>query len=344
MRMRQTLKSAKLTVTVVNLMMVFLLSGVSATAATKANAERQPVTQTSINKIVITADGAQLFNPPELQTSVACLSRHDGGAILAIAGWIVGNELYKSYQDPTAVCDGAYPYTVTDAHMILQISAAATITIALDIEKVDTTFLPGCPVPGDMIFLGDLTAISFPGPGLYEVSLQLDQPVVVDGPFFVGFFFGSSISAAWELSLVTDTTRIPCVSYNIWDTTIGYVDLGDPVSVHQSIYVETNLCYSAPGDVGCFEFDGRVLLHTSGLLSNATACCATAGDANHDGKINISDITHLIAYLFAGGLTAFCLDEADANGDNKVNISDITRLISFLFNGDKDPVCGSTGT
>lgn len=323
--------------------MISFLSGVPAHAVTKANAAKQLLAQTQVNRIVITSDGRQLFNPPELQTSVACLSRHDKGTVWAVASWIVGNELYKSYQDPTAACGGFYPYTITDAHMFLQISASATIAVALDIEKIDTVFIPGCPVPGDMIHLGDLTTITFPAPGLYEVSLQLSQPVVVNGPFFLGFFFGSSVSAAWQLALITDNVRVPCVSYNIWDTTIGYVDLGDPESVHQAIYAEWDACYNAPADVGCFEFDGRIVLHTSGILADAAACCVTAGDANHDTKINIADILHIIAFLFTGGPASVCADEADANGDNKVNISDVTKLVSFLFHGSLAPVCGSTG-
>lgn len=354
MRTRRTLKSADFTsrtvkrkytkVIAAGLTTICLLSGAAANAATKANADRQPLTQTLLNKIVITADGQQLLNPPEPQTSAACLSRHDTGSARAISNWIIGNELYKSYQDPTAACEGFYPYTVSEAHMFLQIGAAATISVALDIEKVDTTFVAGCPVPGDMIYLGDLTDIVFPAAGLYDVSIQLAQPVVVDGPFFLGFFFASSVSAAWELALVTDNALVSCVSYNIWDTAIGYVDLGASASVHQSIYVETDICFNAPADAGCFEFDGRVILHTGGTLSDSPACCARAGDANHDGETNISDLSHIISFLFGGGPAALCADEADANGDNTVNISDVTMLMSFLFSGGKEPVCGATGT
>jgi hypothetical protein len=53
------------------------------------------------------------------------------------------------------------------------------------------------------------------------------------------------------------------------------------------------------------------------------------GDVNHDGKVNISDVTLLISYLLSGQGD---IDQtaADLNGDTLVNITDVTQLISFL--------------
>lgn len=72
-------------------------------------------------------------------------------------------------------------------------------------------------------------------------------------------------------------------------------------------------------------------------------CCESPGDANSDGKVNIADVTFLIARIFAGGAAPLCNDEADANGDNAVNISDVTFLIARIFAGGAPPVCGATG-
>lgn len=73
-------------------------------------------------------------------------------------------------------------------------------------------------------------------------------------------------------------------------------------------------------------------------------CCRIAGDANHDGKYNISDITFGIARIFAGGERPQCDDEINANGDNSFNIADVTYGIARIFAGGKAPVCGKTGT
>ena len=57
-----------------------------------------------------------------------------------------------------------------------------------------------------------------------------------------------------------------------------------------------------------------------------------AGDVNHDGNVNIADVTALIDYLL-GGNNAVCTICADVNGDSEVNISDVTTLIDLVLSG-----------
>ena len=333
----------------VKLTLVTLLSSLSfssvSQAVNKREAQLNRIDNPVVTAIRVAPDGSQTIGAPtELATAIQCLSRHDSGAVWAIDSWILGNELYKSYQDPVAVCGGDYPYTVEDIHFVLQVATAATVTIALDLEEVDLDFLPGCPVPGNMLYLGALTDIVFPSGGLYDVTITLDTAQVVNGPFFVGFFFATMADPAWHLSLVTDSFQVPCVSYNIWDTTIGYVDLGDNIAVHQSVYPATDPCYNDPANSAtCFGFDGRILLFTSGSLSESVGCCQLAGDANHDGMMNISDISFMIDRIFRGGPPPICNDEFDANGDNTINIEDISLMIDRIFRSMGPPVCGSTG-
>ncbi len=311
----------------------------------KRSATVTRITNPSFTSIKVASDGSQTISPSiDLTTAFQCASRHDSGAVWAVSNWVLGNELYKSYQDPIEACGGAYPYTITDVHFVLQVATPATMTIAVDIEDVDLDFLPGCPVPGTMTYLGGLTDVVFPSGGLYDVIIELDTPQVVNAPFFVGFFFASLTDPAWNLSLVTDSFQVECASFNIWDTAIGYVDLGDNLGVHQSIYPSSDPCYnSVTNSATCFGFDGRLLLYTSGTLSESTGCCLVAGDANHDGKKNIGDITFMIARIFTGSSPPVCNDEFDANGDNSIDISDITFMIAHIFQGLRGPVCGTTG-
>ncbi len=55
------------------------------------------------------------------------------------------------------------------------------------------------------------------------------------------------------------------------------------------------------------------------------------GDVNHDGAVNIADVTRLIDYLLAGG--EICETCADVTGDSTVNIADVTALIDLLLGG-----------
>ncbi|MFH2035922.1 MAG: dockerin type I domain-containing protein [Candidatus Zixiibacteriota bacterium] len=72
-------------------------------------------------------------------------------------------------------------------------------------------------------------------------------------------------------------------------------------------------------------------------------CCVVPGDANHNGVVNILDITFTIAYLYKGGAAPVCLDEADANSNEVINILDITYNIAYLYKGGAAPICGDLG-
>lgn len=316
----------------------------------KRKATIAAVSQSQIHTLRVRPDGSVVNEAPQLRSDLSssqayCIARLDAGAAWAIDEWIIGNELYKSYQDPVKACGGGYPYNITEIHMFLQVASAATITVATDIESIDHDFLPGCPVPGEIIRLGPLVELAFPQAGLYDVTLEMDTIVVVNEPFFVGFFFASAIDPSWHLSLITDNIEKACRSFNIWDTTIGFVDLGDDISVRQNVYPESDPCFSAPANAdGCFDFDGVLLLHTGGFIGDASVCCDVPGDANNDGKMTIGDVTFLIDMLFSGGPGPVCNDAANANGDASINIGDVTRIIEAMFIGSAVPVCGETGS
>lgn len=59
---------------------------------------------------------------------------------------------------------------------------------------------------------------------------------------------------------------------------------------------------------------------------------AELGDVNHDGKLNISDVTALINYMLSGDETDFCIICANVNGDDRISITDVTDLITILLN------------
>jgi hypothetical protein len=82
---------------------------------------------------------------------------------------------------------------------------------------------------------------------------------------------------------------------------------------------------------------------------NLDCCQGIHGNTNGDpeDKLNISDITYLISYLFGApaGPPPPCLAEGNANGDpeTKINITDVTFLVTYLFgvpSGPEPPTCG----
>ena len=70
------------------------------------------------------------------------------------------------------------------------------------------------------------------------------------------------------------------------------------------------------------------------------------GDVNGDQKINVVDLTYLVAYLFSGGLEPIMNKlVGDVNSDGKVNVVDVTYLVNYLFNGGSAPTtCGGITT
>ena len=67
------------------------------------------------------------------------------------------------------------------------------------------------------------------------------------------------------------------------------------------------------------------------------------GDANGDGKVNITDVTTIINYLLSGDGSAIDLSAADVDGNGTVKITDVTELINILL-GNAEPTHPDTKT
>lgn len=64
------------------------------------------------------------------------------------------------------------------------------------------------------------------------------------------------------------------------------------------------------------------------------------GDLNHDGDINIVDLTWMVGYLFGEGLPPVPWEAGDVNCDGQVNIVDLTYTVAYLFDGGAEPCAG----
>ncbi len=61
------------------------------------------------------------------------------------------------------------------------------------------------------------------------------------------------------------------------------------------------------------------------------------GDANDDGRINISDPIWIVEEVFRQGTASPCQESADANDDGMVDMPDIMHLLMYLFEGGAAP-------
>ena len=72
-------------------------------------------------------------------------------------------------------------------------------------------------------------------------------------------------------------------------------------------------------------------------VGDACCCLGTRGnvDGDPDDQINVSDLTRLVAFLFAGDDILACPAEANITGDpvGDITIVDLTTLVAYLFAG-----------
>jgi hypothetical protein len=61
------------------------------------------------------------------------------------------------------------------------------------------------------------------------------------------------------------------------------------------------------------------------------------GDADGDGRLNITDAIFTLSFLFTGGRAPGCHRAADTNDSGRVDISDAIASLSFLFTGGRRP-------
>ncbi|MEM7231680.1 MAG: di-heme oxidoredictase family protein [Planctomycetota bacterium] len=61
------------------------------------------------------------------------------------------------------------------------------------------------------------------------------------------------------------------------------------------------------------------------------------GDANDDGRTDLSDAVFILGFLFLGGEAPPCQAAADPNDDGQIQITDAIYMLNFLFSGGPGP-------
>lgn len=203
--------------------LISLLFTVTLTATLSAAGQRQP----RIHQI----DSSTIANKSELriENDVTSATTHHISPVESVAwrvdGWVTGSELYKAYLDPSKSCRDPYPFSVTEINMPMYFTGPTVIYVSVDVEDAFHS-APNCPWPDSVLAISSDYAIPIAKAGLYNIRVPLDQAVVVNGPFFAGFFIGNAVDSSAGVALVTDNNPSAlCRSYNIWDEQIGFVDL-----------------------------------------------------------------------------------------------------------------------
>ncbi len=169
-----------------------------------------------------------------MATAVGCTARYDDGTQYMYSGFVYGNEAYTTYIDPNKTCPNAYPYTVNEVIYEVHYGVApVTDTISVHLLAVDASD-PTCPFPGAFITLSSVFEISIPDTGLWQVPINLDTAVIVNEPFFAGFYIYNltdttvrpvAVGPHLTTDFIADSLARYCYSYNLYDTLAGWEDL-----------------------------------------------------------------------------------------------------------------------
>jgi hypothetical protein len=79
------------------------------------------------------------------------------------------------------------------------------------------------------------------------------------------------------------------------------------------------------------------------ILCPEYTCCTVPGDANGNGRFDISDAVAIVNIVFKQGAPSPCCAAADANYDCSMNISDAVWMLGYVFKGGPPPLCGCAG-
>ncbi len=192
-----------------------LLMSVAASAADRSRVSIRPLDQTAPR---------QLNPAPRLAAADTCTAIAIDSLVWLVDSWLFGDELYKVLLDPSETCANPYPFAIHEVHMVVYFDGTTPFTYSGDVEAVDYSD-PSCPLPDTILGVSPTYSDVVPAADLYDVWVEFDPPIVVNGPFFAGFYVGPDLDQNAVPCLVTDDSPELCNSYNIWDESIGWVDL-----------------------------------------------------------------------------------------------------------------------
>ena len=75
-------------------------------------------------------------------------------------------------------------------------------------------------------------------------------------------------------------------------------------------------------------------------LFGESAVTQVEGDADNNGKVDISDLVYIVDYMFLGGPPPFSLNAADVDGSCQIDVSDLVYFAEYMFLGGPAPLAG----
>jgi hypothetical protein len=246
----------------------------------------------------------------------ACHGEWQGPAVFAFPGWLIGDETYASYQDPTETgCTDTYPFEVTSVGWTVYAQSSSTVSFQVQPKVFN---YDGLGQPANEICAGPIYMVNLPGTGGYRLTLPLPDPCCVNGPYCAAVYVLPTINGGSLDLVLDDGVAVPPRSdanFNDWGT--GWVDLVDDQGWTWNLSLWSN---------------------GENSIGNSCGSSVICGDMDNSLTLDISDLVYLVNYLFIGGSPPFPMYCAgDFDNDDHVNIVDLTDYVEYLFAGGDPP-------
>lgn len=174
-------------------------------------------------------------------------------------------------------------------------------------------------------------------------SLMVDRPLLegnARGVLTLDFLRPASF-VALGVALSTSANLSPGVRVELFDSALNSIQVLDVETRSVSFFSEARFRYQGtPVRRVVLDFDEAQAerFAIDNLTFKSEASRFLRGDANEDGKVNLSDAMTLVTVLFSGQEeTITCWSAADVNDDGAADVSDPIFILDYLFRGGSSP-------
>ena len=139
--------------------------------------------------------------------------------------------------------------------------------------------------------------------------------------------FSTAIQPNGALRVIAASTNGSVISGNDGEVAKVVVNISSEMAEGDYSLILRDITISAHNNAGSYDVD----------MVKSTISITTApyiiGDANSDGKVNVSDFTAIAHHILGSTPVVFSSGAADANQDSKINVADLTAVAHLILYG-----------
>ena len=293
----------------------------------------------TIGKLAFTSCSAlQSLDIPSSMTDIAANAFQGCESIAAITV-APGNTVYDSREDCNAIVNtstntmvlgcynSTFPSSVTAIGMcaFLGCSMLQSVVIPEGITTIEESAFTSCMGLVNVVLPTTLTTI---GNNAFSECRKLTDVHLAEGLTSIG---ASAFEQCRSLASISIPSTVNTLSNNVFnncpklvEVTVGF---STPLTIYGGTFSNrTNATLYVPiGSVEAFENANywKDFWYIKEKL--------IPGDVNHDGSVNVLDVTLVIDYILDKNPEDFHYEEANVNGDEYINVLDVTKISDIIL-------------